>query len=175
MATSVPLTIETNRMGPIDQNPEIVIGSSSYTVDSALQNIYRALVVDRTNLNVVQNFHFTDNHTIPAQLLPYNNNPQYLLILNTQNLYSPSLPTGQFYAFLQELGSGAALQSIEQIFQTLNCGGKVNFCYTMIAVFDGSVCFDYSYAYDTYRVYTLLLEPVEPPTGGVLYTPVQLE
>jgi hypothetical protein len=175
MATSVPLTIETFRQGRIDQNPEIVIGSTSYTIDSTLQNVYRVLVVDRTNLNVLQNFNFTDNHTIPPQLLTYNNNPQYLLILTTQNLYSPSLPTGQFYSFLQDLGSGAALQSIEQIFQTLNCGGKVNFCYTLVAVFDGSVSFDYSYAYDTYRVYTLLLEPIETPAGGILYTPVKLE
>jgi len=74
MASNVPLTIQTG----VTQNygSTIVIGSNNLNIDYSLQNLYWAVVIDRTNLNVVPNFTFSDNQSVPAQLTSYPNNPQ---------------------------------------------------------------------------------------------------
>jgi hypothetical protein len=175
MAANVPLTIQTLISSPSGgYTDRVVIGTQQLMLDPKLNNCYWALVIDRTNLNVAENFSFKDNQTIPALLLKYNNNPQYLLVLTTQMLRTAFIPAGQFYAFLQQLGSGNALQRIEQIYQTLGCGNWSGLSYTMVAAFDGSIGFDFS-AYHGDQIYTVQLVPASNPSGGVLYTPVKME
>lgn len=173
MASNVPLTLQVTTSPQNGLSNLVVIGKNYLTVPGNLYNVYWALVIDRTNLNVVQNFTFSNNNTVPSQLTPYMNNPQYMLILTSQGLVTANIPAGNFYSFLQQLGSGPALQSIEQLFAALNCGYWVNLTYSMISVFDSSDAIEFSEYGGTTFVYTLQLVPVQVGTG-VLYTPSKL-
>ena len=173
MASNLPLTLQVivaDHAGTGYSN-RVVIGNTQLKADEHLRNIYWALVVDRTNLNVVENFTFTDNNTIPPQFANYTNNSQYMLILSSQILLTASIPAGQFYAYLKQLGAGQKLESIEQFYQTLGCGNWVYLSYTMVTVFDSSEAIEFS-EYKSDSVYTLQLIPVPTPSG-VLYTPAQ--
>jgi hypothetical protein len=171
MAANVPLTIQGcvyNNYGNV-----VSIGSNYLQLGYSTPNLYWAIVVDRTNLNVVQNFTFSDNSDVPAQLLPYQNNSQYMLILSTMQLSSINLPVGNLYQFLTSQGAGAGLQKIEQIYAALNCGTWGNLGYILVTVFDSSAGFDYSaYNQDAF-ISTLQLIPVQVGSG-LLYTPVEI-
>ncbi|NOT50045.1 MAG: hypothetical protein HOP10_02065 [Chitinophagaceae bacterium] len=171
MASNVPLTIQTG----VTQNygSYIVIGSNALALNYQLQNIYWAVVVDRSNLNVVQNFTFTDNQNVPSQLTPYIGNPQYILILTTQNLSSTNLPAGNFYQLLVKEGAGVQLQRLEQIYEALSCGTWGWMGYTLVAVLDNSTSYESAEFYDNAFVTTLQLIPVQVGSG-VLYTPATL-
>lgn len=151
----------------------IVFGSNNLSIDYSLQNIYWAVVVDRTNLSIVQNFTFTDNQNVPSQLMPYLNNPQYILILTTQNLSSMNLPAGSLYQTLMKEGAGPELQKLEQIYEALSCGTWGWMGYTLVSVLDNSVNYEFSDIYQNAFVSTLQLIPVQVGTG-VLYTPATL-
>jgi hypothetical protein len=170
MAANVPLTIQCclyNNYGNV-----VSIGTNNLQLGYGTPNLYWAIVVDRTNLNVVQNFTFSDNSDVPAQLVPYQNNSQYILILSTMQLSSINLPVGNFYQFLVNQGAGAGLQKIEQIYAALNCGTWGNLGYTLVTVMDTTAGIDYSaYNQDAF-ISTLQLMPVQVGTG-VLYTPVE--
>ncbi|HMS70760.1 MAG TPA: hypothetical protein PKD18_21585 [Saprospiraceae bacterium] len=171
MASNLPLTLQvvvTDHQGSGYSN-RVVMGTTQLACDQNLRNVYWALVVDRTNLNVVENFTFSDNNTIPPKLTQYTTNSQYMLILSSQILLTASIPAGQFYAYLLQLGAGPQLQSIEQFYQTLGCGNWVYLNYTMITVFGSGEAIEYS-EYKEDSVYTLELVPV-PATNGVMYTP----
>ena len=131
------------------------------------------MVVDRSNLNVVQNFTFTDNQNIPSQLSPYVNNSGYILILTTSRLQSNNLPAGSFYQFLMSIGAGSALLSIEQIYATLSCGTWGNMAYTLVAVLDGSGGIEFSDYNFNIVAYPIQLMPVTFGSS-VMYTPVKL-
>ena len=92
-----------------------------------------------------------------------------MLILSSQILLTASIPAGQFYSYLVQLGAGPKLRSIEQFYQNLGCGNWVYLNYTMITVFDSSEAIEYN-EYKSDSVYTLELIPV-PTSTGVLYTP----
>lgn len=172
MASIVPLTIQAG----ITQNfgSRITIGTNKLSIPYNVSNLYWAVVLDRTNLNVLQNFTFTDNQNIPAQLNPYINNSQYILILTTQNLSTTHLPTGNFYNFLIQEGAGVALLRIEQIYQALSCGTWGWAGYTLVCVMDKSTCYDFSDVLGNATVNTLSLMPIQVGTG-VLYTPTELK
>jgi hypothetical protein len=171
MAPNVPLTIQGcvyNNYGNV-----VCIGNNNLGLGYSTPNLYWALVIDRTNLNVVENFTFSDNTDVPAQLVPYQNNSQYMLILSTMQLSSINLPVGNFYQFLVSQGAGAGLQRIEQIFAALNCGTWGNLGYILVTVMDTTSGYDYSsYNQDAF-IATLQLMPI-PVGAGVLYTPVEL-
>lgn len=178
MPENAPLTIATmlNNTEPLDGGPQITVGTATKTIPWNLNNAYWAVVVDRTNLNIVQSFTFSNNQLVPDQLTPYLNNPQYLLILTTQAVNSRMFPAGQFYDFLVEIGANGELKSMEQIGSTLNCGYAFNLSYTIVAVMDGSAKIEYSFYnyYELYKVYTLQLVPVTDSDGNTLYTPAAL-
>ncbi|MFN8288653.1 MAG: hypothetical protein U0U70_00210 [Chitinophagaceae bacterium] len=171
MASNVPLTIQTGIMQ--NYGSRIVFGSNNLSINYSLQNVYWAVVIDRTNLNVVQNFTFTDNQDVPSQLTPYLNNPQYLMILTTQNLSSANLPAGSLYQMLMNEGAGAQLQRLEQIYESLSCGTWGWMGYSLVSVLDNSVSYESSAFYDNAFVTTLQLIPIQVGTG-VLYTPATI-
>jgi hypothetical protein len=177
MAANVPLSIQTVvGDGPYSDNSTIVMGSKRFNPpgNQTLHNVYWALIVDRTNLNVVQDFTFSDNQSIPAQVSSYNNNPQYLLILTTDRLKSNNLPAGMLYAWLQQLGAGIQLIRIEQIFATLGCGTWGNMGYTLVAAFDSSAGIEFGHYTGSIVADTLQLIPVTTSPNNVLYTPVAM-
>lgn len=171
MASNVPLTIQTGTAQ--NYGSTIVIGTNNLNLDYTLQNQYWAVVLDRTNLNVLQNFTFTDNQSVPAQLTNYLNNPQYILILTTQNLSTLNLPAGAFYKMLTGLGAGPQLAKLEQIFGALSCGTWGWAGYTLVAVMDDSTSYETADFYENAYVTALQLIPVQVGSG-VLYTPAEL-
>jgi hypothetical protein len=176
MATNLPLTIQTVvQNGPFSNNSQSVIGTNRYYPpnNGTLVNVYWALVIDRTSLKVLENFTFTDNAGIPAQLAQYANNSNYLLMLTTSRLQSNNLPVGNFYNFLVGLGAGSELFKLEQIYNTLSCGTWGNMGYAIVAVLDGSVGIEFSDYLNTLVAFTLQLTPVSFGSS-VLYTPIRL-
>ncbi|HEV7780325.1 MAG TPA: hypothetical protein VGO58_03615 [Chitinophagaceae bacterium] len=169
--TNVPLTIQTG----IDNSypSRIVFGSNNLEQDYSLTNLYWALVIDRANLNIIQNFTFSDNQTSPAQLQPYLNNSQYILILTTQGIASTNLPAGAFYKMLIGIGAGPGLRRLEQIFAALNCGTWGRMGYTLVTVMDTTEGIEYAEISEIAAVSTLQFIPVQIGTG-VLYTPSPL-
>jgi phospholipase C len=187
MATSqnVPLTImatlkpDANNSGTL-YNSSINIGANSYQPNQQPQNVYWALVVDRTTptLQVVANFTFTDNNNAPAQLNNYNNNSNYLLILTTRFLQTSHIPAGAFYDYLvSQFKAGAALQRIEQIWGAMQSSAYNYLSYTIVAPFDGSLeeALEFSETDEPFSIYTLQLVPELNPNGnGTLYVPYPL-
>lgn len=171
MASNVPLTIQTGLA--LNYGSQIVFGSNNLSIQYNLQNTYWMVIVDRTNLNVVANFTFTDNSSIPAQLKPYAGNSQYFLILNTQNLQSANLPQGDFYNFLISEGAGPQLNAAEQIYEALNCGtwGWMSYCYVAVLGDDANDGCEFFNYYQQAMVNTLTLTPITVGSQ-VYYTPV---
>ncbi|MBS1513127.1 MAG: hypothetical protein JST86_19985 [Bacteroidetes bacterium] len=173
--TSLPLTIQqiiTDHQGTGYSN-RVVMGSTQLAAGQTLRNVYWAVIVDRTNLNVVENFTFSDNNDVPAQFNKYTGNPQYMLILSSQILLTANIPAGAFYTYLVDMGAGPALQSIEQFYQTLGCGNWVYLGYVFVSVFDSNAAIEFS-EYKSDTVYTMQLLAIPNPAGGVLYTPAKL-
>lgn len=172
MASNVPLTIQCCIYNNLDG--VVSIGTNNlYQSYQAPTNYYWAVIVDRTDLSVVQNFTFTDNSDVPAAFNPYINNPQYMLILTTMQLLSINLPTGNLYSFLTGIGAGVSLRRLEQIYGALNCGTWGNMGYTLVTVFDTTSGFDFSDYQQSGMVSTLTLAPIQVGTS-VLYTPQEL-
>ncbi len=172
MAANVPLTIQTGISS--NYSSRIVFGSNSLYPDPTKSDLYWALVIDRTNLNIVQNFTFSDGQSAPAQLQPYLANTQYILILTTQRIFSSNLPTGAFYKMLMSIGAGPELKRLEQIFAALNCGTWGSMGYTLVTIMDTTDGIEFSEISEYAMVSTLELTPIQIGTG-VMYTPVRLK
>lgn len=181
---NIPLTIIsqiTAKPGPSYLDSKIFIGNNNYIPAGQPQKVYWALIIDRTSqqLNVIENFTFTDNHSIPTQLTKYNNDPRYLLILSTRYTYAFNIPQGDFYNYLvNQFKAGSALQRLEQILGAAVSGTNYMMSYTLVSTFDGSLeePIEYSETGNThYETYTLQLVPEENPNGnGILYIPYPL-
>jgi hypothetical protein len=171
MAGIVPLTIQTGVRS--SSNSVIVIGSNYLSLKAAVQNVYWAVIVDRTNLTVVENFTFSDNQNVPPQLVPYSTNDQYIFILTTQGLTSANLPAGKLYQFLIQEGAGVQLKKLEQVYAALNCGSWGWMGYALVSVFDTRGSFEFAEYYQHAMLSTLQLVPVQIGSG-VLYTPGNL-
>jgi len=169
MAPNFPLTVQCSVSANMDNR--ISIGPNKLFLSCATTNLYWAVVVDRTNLNVVANFNFSNNSNVPPQLAPYQGNAQYMLILSTMRVLSTNLPVGNFYNFLVASGAGKELQRIEQIYAALNCSNWGNMGYVLVTILDNTpVGIDYSAYNDSAFVCTLQLVPTQVGPG-VLYTP----
>lgn len=174
MASNVPLTIQAG-ISP-NYGSQIVIGSKSVTPPKFGSNMYWALILDRTNLAVKENFTFTSNNMVPPQVTPYIEGSKYIMILTTMGLSTQNLPQGAFYDFLIESGAGAALKRIEQIFEALNCGTWGQAGYTFVTVLDkdpSTSGFDFSDIYEYALVSTLQFIPFQIGPN-VLYSPALL-
>jgi hypothetical protein len=172
MASNVPLTIQTGTTGALDSM--IIFGSNKLDLGPSKPNLYWAVLIDRTNLKIVQNFTFSDNQSVPAQLQPYLSNPQYILILNTQRIYSNNLPAGNFYKMLMSVGAGSELMRLEQIFAALNCSNWGFMGYVLVTVMDTTDGFEFASYSGPNMVSTLQLVPTQVGSG-VLYTPSPLK
>ena len=173
MASNVPLTIQTIQNSNNDGT--IVIGSNAlYLSYSTHNNVYWAVVLDRSDLSVKANFTFTTNDVVPSQLTPFAGNSQYILILSTQSLQTANLPQGAFYDFLTKEGASSGLNRMEQIYEALNCGtwGWVNYAFVTVLGDDSSGSFEFV-NYEGALLSTLYFFPVQVGSA-VLYTPGEL-
>ena len=170
-AATVPLTVQCCLYGNLDSI--FAIGTNLYSQSYQQNNLYWILVVDRTNLAVVQNFTFSDNADVPTVLNQYVNNPQYMMMMTTLQLLSSNLPTGNFYNFLVSIGAGIELRKLEQLYGSLNCGNWACLGYTLVTVFDTTGGIEFS-SYQDNMVNIMSLLPVQVGSG-VLYTPQQLQ
>ena len=171
MPTNTALTIQASfQQGP---GAQVIFGSNNISAPNTTA-CYLLLVVDRTDLNVVQNLWFWDNSDLQAALTPYINNAQYMMILTTWGATTDNLPVGDFYNFLVSVGSGQQLQNLEQVYAALNCGYWSQFCYILVATMDtGTPGFEYSAYQNTSNglLACLTLMPIEVG-GNLLWTPV---
>lgn len=171
MASIVPLTIQASSNQYM--TGRIVFGTQSLA-QAYPGNCYWAVILDRSNLNVIQNFTFTYNNNVPPQMVNYLNNPQYILILTTMNTVTPQLPVGSLYTALIQLGAGAKLKSLEQIYAALNCGTWGKFTYTLVTVMDNTPGLEFGdYSPGGGMVSTLSLVPIQIGSN-TLYTPTPL-
>ncbi|MBL7731450.1 MAG: hypothetical protein JNM88_09760 [Chitinophagaceae bacterium] len=179
MANSVPLTLINstdgstvsviylgNQLTPHLPDYKVTLGSYWY------------VVLDRSSLAVAASFQTTDTSNVPQALNPYLNNPQYLLIVlaNSISTGNSGPPDGNLYAFFQEMGSSAALAELEQVIAATGSGTFGVYAYTLVAIMDGSACFDfvlYNAPPET-KPYALQLIPLDNLGGGSFYTPQKL-
>lgn len=169
MGTSVPLTVCASNERNL--GAEIAIGSNRLSLNYQLTNVYWIVIIDRSDLSVKANFHFSNNADVPPELNPYLNNSQYILILATQVLGSNNLPTGAFYKFLMGEGSGLQLVRLEQIFEAFNCGswGSMSYAFAAILGDPNTTGFESSTVQDSANFLTLQLQPFEVD-GKTMYT-----
>jgi hypothetical protein len=170
MANNVPLTIQTVLDGNLSS--QVVIGSNTVSCKYGLRNVYWCLVIDRSDLSVKENFTFSTNNVVPAQLKPYIGNSNYVLILTTQYLTSANLPQGAFYDYLTQEGAGTQLNRAEQIYETLSCGTWGWFSYAYVAIMGDPTTngFEFLDMYHNAMVSTLYFFPTDIG-GKTIYTP----
>ena len=170
MANPIPLTIQSSNESLLSS--QITIGTNSLELVYNQPNLYWILVIDRTDGSVKENFTFSSNDTVPSQLDPYKGNTQYILVLATQQLSSPNLPTGDLYKYLLSEGAGPELKQLEQIFAAFNCGtwGMMAYAYVAIMGDDSTSGFEASAVSDNAAFLVLQLIPVTV-NGQTLYSP----
>jgi len=170
MAKNVPLTIQTVLSGNLSS--QIVVGSNVLSCDYNASNVYWFVILDRSDLSVKANFTVTANNAVPAQMKPFLNNPQYVLIMTTQKLKSANLPQGPFYDLLVNEGAGPLLNRAEQVYETLSCGTWGWFSYAYVSVVGDPTTDGYEYLdiYNMAMVSTLHFFPTTV-NGATLYTP----
>ncbi len=129
------------------------------------------VVVDLTNLNVVANV-LADGVHVPAPVQPYLNNPRYFLFALGNCLQGFQIPYGDFYSFLQQVGSGSQLALIEQVYHQLSSGIIHNYSYILAATMDTT---DYTgYEAHSFAGASVLGFQFMPVTvgGQLIYTPI---
>jgi hypothetical protein len=179
MAANVPLTLQTMISNSGNSYYSLInIGKTALTqpanVPPATPGYYWIVVLDRSDLSVKLNINFQTNNVVPPALSPFIQNPgKYIMILTTIGLSSANLPTGAFYNFLVQEGSGAQLNTLEQIFAAFNCGTWGRFGYTMVTVLDNvnSGSFEFGSITGWALVSTLLFSPIQIGPQ-ILYTPI---
>jgi hypothetical protein len=99
------------------------------------------VVLSLTDLSVVVN-EFDNTWTgpanaVPAALKPYVGNSNYFLIFVTHVCTVASVPQGDLYTMLMDVGAGpVALPSAEQLFATLGSENVRSFSYALAATLD---------------------------------------
>ncbi len=176
---NIPLTVlATNGNG---KRPHMAIGLYDQPDYNLIDfpgtgNEYWMVILDRSNLKVVENFSFIDGSTIPPKMNSYLDNSEYLYVLTTANQLSASVPTGSFYKWLISEGAGLGLRRVERAISALNCSGYLFFSYTLIGIFGSGDSGSLEYAN---LVDPTLFSPVElmPTTidGKTIYSPVVLK
>jgi hypothetical protein len=119
--------------------PWITIGQKtsmkSIRPNTPADDSYWIVFLDQNNpTNKVKEFVVPgqNNSTVPAGLDTYMIAPGYIFAVVTQYLSTLHVPQGDFYDYLVKFGSGRALQRLEQILTSLNCGyiGHVSYMLT---------------------------------------------
>jgi hypothetical protein len=152
--------------------PAIVIGKN-YVSFSGNPNTscYWLVVVDLTNLNVVVNT-TTNSVTVPPAVQQYVGNSQYFLFCVSVAGQVYNVPHGDFYTFLQQVGSGPQLAAAEQIIGQMGTAIIHTYSYILAATMDTT---DYPgfEAFSTHH-YTLLAMQFMPVTvnGQTIYAPI---
>ncbi len=172
MNGNVPVTVE----GSFGQYPyaRLVIGGQGYYGPSNAQaNSYWFAVVDLSSLDVVVNEVSADGDQIPQNILPYDGNPKYLLILSTLALRTDNVPQGPLYDFLRKAGAGPMLSRAEQINEQLGTGSIGNMSYILAATLNSADDKGFEeFSFTDLTIMTFTLMPVSVG-GQTVYTPIQ--
>ncbi len=168
--TNVPLTA----MSSTETNGsyQVVIGADDLAPPSRPENNYWFVVVDLSNLSVVANELSASNDSVPAPVLKFAGNPDYMLVMMTVAVYAGSIPQGSLTEFLQEAGAGTQLRRLEQAISQLGTGVLGPVSYILASTLDTSDGFE-EMSLDGQSVLTLELVPVDVG-GQTRYTPVSL-
>ena len=117
--------------GGIAQNdyPQVAIGQGSsrkiYIPPTQQNDSYWFYFLDRgnpTNITYQVVVPGSQNSTVPAGLMQYLDNPNLLFGVVTMALSTLHVPQGALYDLFATFGAGRALQRLEQITTSLNCG-----------------------------------------------------
>ena len=180
MSSIVPLTISASTTK--SQSPSrIGIGKNNFFTitppPNAVDPLYWILIVDRSTLQVKENFTFSDNAAIPAKLSVYLGHSQYLMIFTTYQMFLGNFPTGKLYKFLMTEGAGLELKRAEQIAETINCSAAILSNYTLVSVLgnDGGESFEEFMLYTESNLLVTTLQLIPFSLGGkTLYTPAEI-
>jgi len=93
------------------------------------------VVVDLTNLTVVANV-LADGYNVPPGIQQYVNNPQYFLFCLSNCETGAQIPAGALYTLLQQIGGGAQLARLEQVYHQLSSGLIRHYSYILAATMD---------------------------------------
>jgi hypothetical protein len=92
------------------------------------------VILDASNpTNKVQEFIIpgSANTTVPTALDGYMKNPAYLYAVMSQYLSTYYLPQGDLYDYLAAHGAGRDLQRLEQLNNSMGCGGQMFISYAL--------------------------------------------
>jgi hypothetical protein len=110
-------------------------GAKTFSPSNRLDDSYWFYFLDRSNpqtkvFDVV--IPGTSNTLVPSGIDTYMSNPGLLFGVVTQNLSTLHVPQGALYTYLAGYGAGRALQMLEQITVTMNCGYFGSMSYALI-------------------------------------------
>jgi hypothetical protein len=152
----------------------LCIGTNTFWPDQPVNNaFYWFVVVDLTNLKVVQSVTSTSSMDVPSQVAQYLGNPQYFLYFFGNVQQGFNIPTGNLASFLQKVGSSGQLAALEQMIEQFGTSIIMNFSYMLAATmtdtdqpgFESSSLFNSS-------VMTMAFMPVTV-NGQTIYAPIQ--
>lgn len=152
----------------------LAIGSNQFFPDQQVNNAYYwFVVVDLTNLKVVQSVTSTSSMDVPSQVAPYLGNPQYFLYFISNVQMGFNVPTGSLATFLQEVGSGGQLASLEQMIEQLGTSMIISFSYVLAATMTNTDLpgFESMSIYNSSPL-TMAFMPVTV-NGQTIYAPIQ--
>jgi hypothetical protein len=151
---------------------ELAIGSNFFTNNLGTTAGYWFVAVDLTSLKVVQTITSTSNSEVPAAIQALAGNSQYFLFFFANNQLYYNVPQGALYSFLQAVGSGPQLTSLEQMLSQLPTGSILNFSYVLAATFtENDVPGFEASSPMNYAVLTMQFMPVNVG-GNIIYAPV---
>lgn len=152
----------------------LAIGSNKFFPDQPVNNSYYwFVVVDLTNLKVIQNVTSTSSMNVPSQVAQYLGNSQYFLYFVANVQMGFNMPTGGLATFLQQVGSGNQLAALEQMVSQLGTSMIMTFSYVLAATMTDTDLpgFESSSVFNT-SLLTMAFMPVTV-NGVTIYAPIQ--
>ena len=152
----------------------LAIGNNRFFPDQPVNNsFYWYVVVDLTNLKVVQNIAVAGSMAVPQQVSQYLGNSQYFLYFVSNVQMGFNVPSGGLATFLQEVGSGGQLASLEQMIGQLGTSMITSFSYVLAATMTNTDLpgFEAMSIYNSSPL-TMAFMPVTV-NGQTIYAPIQ--
>jgi len=139
--TNVPVTVMSRFAPQTAAYTALVIGTNRpnfYNLNKDPDtSFWWLVVVDLTNLNVVANA-LSDGVHVPPDVQPYLNNSRYFVFCIGNCLQGWQIPYGDFYSFLQQVGSGQQLARLEQVYHQLSSGIIHYYSYLLATTMDAT-------------------------------------
>lgn len=154
---------------------QLGIGKKYYPpTGDGTKGFYWYTIVDLTDLSVPDVAVSPSNDTVPANIAKYLGNSQYFLFFASNARTSNSIPHGQLWDFLRQVGSGPALKRGEQMIDQLGTGNIAHFSYALAATMNtADLPGIEAFSPDVSVILTMEFMPVTV-NGKTYYAPIQV-